>query len=166
MHNLLRNFDVECSILFRSMKKPRTIAVRGKIRYQQDVLFVGKSNQICIILLQVAAIRDDFSCEQILLADKVLRQRQYLILEIEDKVVGEPVSFSAGDLKTGCHGDNRGHTGSLDGHIQNLYNAILSGIGANVIGISFAVLIFGDSRHTGIEIGFIACAHRFLYHRL
>ena len=39
MHNLLRNFDEECSILFMSTKKPRTIAVRGKIRYQQDVLY-------------------------------------------------------------------------------------------------------------------------------
>ena len=110
-----------------------------------------------IILLQVLAILNDFSGKKICLADKLLRKRKNLVLEVEDEVIGILAGFSAGDLKAGSFCDNGGHTGSLDGHIQHLYNTILSRIGTNVIGKSLALLVFCDGRHTGIEIGFVGC---------
>ena len=117
----------------------------------------GFANKICIIRFHRLVQAYTFTGEHIRTSSETGGNRKILVREVKDEVVGSVLCSSAGDFQFGLfidYGMNSCLFGCL---VQYFLNALLTHVGADIVCTASTESVSCDSRHTGIEIGFIAC---------
>ena len=117
----------------------------------------GFANKICIIRFHRLVQADSLISENIRTTDEAGGNRKLLVFEVKDEVVDSVLCSSAGDFQFGLfidYGMNSCLFGCL---VQYFLDALLTHVGADIVSTASTESVSCDSRHTGIEIGFVGC---------